>query len=142
MPKSGSARDDPTPPRPSAAEALPAQANAAGESAEALGVAGRLHQAGDVSRFDEACAELRASGISLKRAPGEYIVSRAKSMGASTAFESLDDAIQHGRALAAQNDSLRDLPPLGPTGKKSRRAQMYRHNRRVAAKQKKRIMEA
>jgi hypothetical protein len=85
-------------------------------------------------KFNDAYAELRPLGITIKMVPGGYSIRRTKAMGLGTTFDNLAEALAYGRSLAAQNDALRDLPPLGPMGKKSKRGEMYRHNRKIAAK--------
>jgi hypothetical protein len=93
--------------------------------------------------FARARDELRALGIVLKEAPGEYSVKRAKSIGVGCMFDNLDDALAFGRTPATQDQALHELPPLGPMKpKSSRRAFMYRHNRKVAAKRAKRATKA
>ena len=87
-----------------------------------------------IQEFENARAELRQLGVTLEILPGEYRVSLA-GVGEASAYytDDLDDATRAGRAMAANKPQL--LPPLGPTGRKNtRRAMMYRHNARLAAR--------
>jgi hypothetical protein len=85
-------------------------------------------------RFNEAEAALKAIGIEIKTVPGEYIVFKRGSSLESFRTDDLAAAVEHGKALATLAPSLRELPPIGPMGRKSRRGEMYRHNRKIAAK--------
>jgi hypothetical protein len=95
------------------------------------------------SAFKDAFDELKALGIVLTQAPGEYRVNLA--LGARTGdyvTETLQDALNHGRRMAERSPATR-LPPLGPTGKRStRRGDMYRHNRKLAASRQRRYLAA
>jgi hypothetical protein len=84
--------------------------------------------------FLDAQAELRLLGITLSIVAGEYSVNYEHGSGATAYFTGdLQDAIAAGRRMAA---AIRTEPlPIGPTGRRgSRRAMMYRHNRKIAAR--------
>lgn len=84
--------------------------------------------------FNAARDELKALGIVLSQAPGEYRVSFADAPASGYATENLDDALKHGRRMAETPPDPRPLP-LGPTGPRStRRGEMYKHNRKLAAR--------
>lgn len=88
--------------------------------------------------FKTARAELLSLGLVIEQAPGQYRVNFPDA-DETTAYvtDDLDDALNHGRAMASEPPPAR-LPPLGPTGPKaSRRGVMYRHNRKLAAKRRK-----
>jgi len=86
--------------------------------------------------FREAVDQLRRRGVILTLAPGEFIVNFHKG-ASSTEYrtDDLADALEHGLQLS----QVPAEPPLGPLGKGklSRRALMYRHNRKLAAKRQK-----
>jgi hypothetical protein len=88
--------------------------------------------------FEQAKAELRDLGIELVSTPGAYRF-RYIGRGPATALlpestEDIEGAIRIGRALAGRVPSP-PQPPLGPTGRRNtRRSQMYRHNRKIATK--------
>ena len=87
------------------------------------------------SPFEIARAELEALGVVLTSVPGEYRVNFRKGR-ADTEYltDDLQDALAHGRAMAAAPPAP-SLPPLGPTGSRGTlRGTMYRHNRKLAAK--------
>jgi hypothetical protein len=90
-----------------------------------------------LTKFQEACATLRALGIVLEALPGEYRVN-FKSGAAMTAYrtDDLDDALSVGLVMAKSPAAqTAPLPPLGPLGpRNSRRSEMYRHNKRLAAR--------
>jgi hypothetical protein len=87
--------------------------------------------------FADAKSELRKLGISLIMAPAEYVVYKRGSSLDAFRTDDLAAAVEHGRQLAVISSALRDLPPLGPMGRKSRRGQMYAHNRKIAARRRK-----
>jgi len=89
--------------------------------------------------YQKAFHELRKLGLVLQQAPGEY---RVNFRNASTATEyrtdDLSEALEQGRVMALDPPPRPD-PPLGPTGPRSpRKAVMYSHNKRDAARRKKR----
>ena len=88
--------------------------------------------------FNAARDELHALGLVLRQAPGQYSVNFPGGDDA-TAYvtDDLQDALNHGRAMAIEPPPARP-PPLGPTGARaSRRGFMCKHNRKLAAKRKK-----
>ena len=92
-----------------------------------------IKQTDGVKAFLAGQAELRALGLSLVIACGEYKVN-FRGGNEATAYYTGDlaDAIDTGRSMA--EDERRKLPPLGPTGRRnSRKALMYRHNAKLAA---------
>ena len=89
------------------------------------------------SFFQDAAEQLHARGISLTLAPGEYIVNFRKGTAATEyRTDDLADALAHGLDMG---EAPAELPPIGPTGKgrMSKRAQMYQHNRKLAARRRK-----
>lgn len=85
--------------------------------------------------FQIAAEQVYALGQTLRRVPGGYIVN-FRNGSASTEYqtEDLANAVSHAGAVAADAPAP-PLPPLGPTGSRStRRGQMYKHNRRLAAR--------
>lgn len=80
---------------------------------------------------------MKALGLLLRQAPGQYRVNFAQGRAATEYLtDDLEDALNHGRAMA-KHAPPPALPPLGPTkgtayGK--RRAEMYRHNNKIAKK--------
>jgi len=89
----------------------------------------------NTTRFQIACEKLKALGLELQQAPGHYLVNfRNGTTATEYQTEDLEDALQRGCEMAAQTPPARE-PPLGPTGPRSkRRAFMYSHNKRVAAR--------
>ncbi len=85
--------------------------------------------------FQIACEKLKALGLVLQQAPGHYRLNfRNGTTDTEYQTEDLDDALQRAREMAAQTPPARE-PPIGPTGPRSkRRAFMYSHNKRVAAR--------
>jgi hypothetical protein len=83
---------------------------------------------------------LAARGARLPARPGEYVVNfRDGTPATAYVTDDLADAIEHGRALAlsitAADAPKKREPPLGPTGPRSpRRAKIYRHNKKLAAR--------
>jgi len=72
---------------------------------------------------------LRSRGIVLRQLPGEYSVNfRNGSIATEYRTDELADALAHGLAMG---EAPAPLPPLGPMGKGMN---MYRHNRKIAAK--------
>jgi len=92
--------------------------------------------------FERAKAELRQFGIELISQPGAY---RFRYVGQDAAApflpgeaEDLAQAMELGQELA-KSPRPQSLPPLGPLGRaKSRRGAMIRHNRKIAARRRKR----
>ena len=86
--------------------------------------------------------ELRALGLQLQHGGGEYRVNfRNASAATEYRTDDLFEALEQGRMMAANPHILPD-PPLGPTGPRSRRkAFMYSHNKRIAARRGKRRTE-
>ncbi len=84
--------------------------------------------------FIAAQEELRRLGLTVAIVPGEYRVNFIGGVETTAYYtDDFDDALATGRAMAKA--ALNVLPPLGPTGRKSsRRAKMYRHNAKVAAR--------
>jgi hypothetical protein len=87
--------------------------------------------------FANVVAELAAQGVQLSARPGRVCGECPRRHTPATAYitDDLEDAIEHGRAWAqAEAPAIRE-PPLGPTGPRSqRRAMMYRHNKKLAAR--------
>ena len=98
-------------------------------------------------RFDLVAAELRALGLTLRRLPGEYCVNFPYG-GDKTArmAEELDQALELGRAMAAEraaNRATTTKPPRSRrrrrmTPKAQRRRFIRRHNRRLRARARRR----
>jgi hypothetical protein len=102
------------------------------------------------SRFELAVAELRKAGISLTIQPGTYAVNFIAVSTPATAYfsEDLDDAIEHGREMAAsalpgfikRSSSAEGAKPrrlrrpLKMTPKAIRRRMIRAHNRRMRAR--------
>jgi len=90
------------------------------------------------SPLERAQAELHALGVELASTPGAYrfrytCSGRAAPFLSDTA-DDLIEAIRIGRELAAHGPPA-PLVPLGPTGRRgTRRGEMYKHNRKIAAK--------
>ena len=87
--------------------------------------------------FKDAAEQLRARGLTLRVAPGEFVVNYDKGTPITEyRTDDLADALEHGLQMG---EAKRNLPPLGPIGKgkMSSRARMYRHNRKLAAKRRK-----
>ena len=87
--------------------------------------------------FQEAAVRLRALGVILGIAPGEFVVNFHKGTPATEyRADNLDEAVEHGLEMG---EAKADPPPLGPMGKGqiSKRARMYRHNRGIAARRRK-----
>lgn len=89
--------------------------------------------------FERARAELKALGVTLKQAPGEYHVGFSNGLiDIRYDAEDLDRAVAEGKLMAKHWVKNATPPPLGPMGAGSgRKAKMYRHNRKVAARQQK-----
>ena len=89
--------------------------------------------------FQIACEELKALGLVLKEAPGQYRVNYRNGTAATEyTTDDLQAAVTRGRDMAAQPPKPSERP-LGPTGPRStRRAFMYRHNRKIAARRSRR----
>lgn len=82
-----------------------------------------------MTTFDEARKELRAAGVLLSAPPGQYTVSKVGMPDTAFSTDDLAEAIARGRAIAALNEALRQLPPIGPM--------KFAHNRKVAARRRK-----
>ena len=93
-----------------------------------------------LSRFELAARELRALGVTLAALPGEYRVNFSGG-GDATAYltDDLDDAIEHGRAVARAAEA-KPPPPARKWQKKKmtpkaiRRRMIRAHNRRMRAR--------
>jgi hypothetical protein len=87
-----------------------------------------------VSLFQTVADELRTLGLVLERAPGEYRVNFPHGT-ADTEYitDDLQDALDRGREMAKNPPPLPEVP-LGPMGRRTRRGDMYKHNRAVAAR--------
>jgi hypothetical protein len=85
--------------------------------------------------FQAAFDELKALGLILSQEPGQYRVNfRNGTAGTEYTTDDLRAAVTQGREMAAQGPPRTELP-LGPTGPRStRRGFMYRHNRKLAAR--------
>ena len=85
--------------------------------------------------FQTALDELKALGLVLQKAPGQYRVNFRNGTEATEYLtDDLESALAKGREMAAQPPPP-PAPPLGPTGpRSSRRGVMYRHNRKIAAR--------
>ena len=84
--------------------------------------------------FQTAFDELKTLGLVLRRAPGEYSVNFPHGTEATEYItDDLQDALSRGREMA-ECPPPRELPPLGPMGRRTRRGDMYKHNRSVAAR--------
>lgn len=94
--------------------------------------------------FDIAVAELRILGITLKRLPGEYCINFWNGGDKTVRFaENLDEALELGRAMAAEKAAEQlatKKPPRRRWGRKRmtpkarRRRFILGHNRRVRAR--------
>jgi len=93
--------------------------------------------------FECATEEIRGLGQELRKMAGGYRVN-FRHGNASTEYETeeLADAVQHARLVAAHAPAPPE-PPLGPTGSRSTpRGRMYKHNRSIAARRRKRAQIA
>jgi hypothetical protein len=91
-----------------------------------------------VSAFQSAYDELKKLGLILHRAPGEYRVSFPHGApGTEYITDDLQDALSRGRDMAEQPPPQQP-PPLGPMGRRTRKGEMYKHNRKVAARRRRR----
>ena len=64
-----------------------------------------MDQTDSLSRFELVAAELRALGLTLRRLPGEYCVNfRYGGDATARMAEDLDQALEPGREMAAQED--------------------------------------
>jgi hypothetical protein len=87
--------------------------------------------------YQAAVEMLRLRGIVLRQLPGAYSVN-FRNGAAATEYrtDELADAVAHALAMG---EAPANEPPLGPLGKRmTRRGEMYRHNRKLAAKRRKR----
>ena len=84
--------------------------------------------------FIAAQAELFSLGMELTIENGEYRVGFRHGGGAVAFYtDDLNAALDAGRTMARAAKNA--APPIGPTGRRGgRRAMMYRHNRKIAAK--------
>jgi len=92
-----------------------------------------------LSCFELAARELRVLGITLTRLPGEYRVNFHNGTDATACItETLEDAIEHGRALARASPAKLVRParkrPLRMTPKVVRRRMIRAHNRCMRAR--------
>lgn len=97
-----------------------------------------------VSRFELVTAELRRLGITLRRLPGEYCVNfRNGGDGTARMADDLDQALELGRAMAADKTATRAAKKTPVrrrwrrkrmTAKAQRRRFIRQHNRRVRAR--------
>jgi hypothetical protein len=89
--------------------------------------------------FDIAIEEVRALGQHLRKTPGGYSVNfRHGNSSTEYPTDELADALRHAHEVAAKAPPP-PPPPLGPTGSRStQRGEMYRHNRELAARRRKR----
>lgn len=85
--------------------------------------------------FQAACGALKKLGLSLRCGEGAYRVNyRGGSPVTEYVTDDLAEAVNHAREMAKEVPPLSD-PPMGPTGgNASRRAIMYRHNRKLATR--------
>lgn len=92
--------------------------------------------------LEKVSAELRRLGLELQEAPGQYRVNfRNGTRATEYQTDDLAEALQQGRIMASHPPELPE-PPLGPQGPRSPgRAVMYAHNRRDAARRRKRKMQ-
>jgi len=87
-----------------------------------------------IPAFQTAFDELKTLGLVLRREPGEYRVNFPHGTEATEYItDDLQDALSRGREMA-ECPPPRELPPLGPMGRRTRRGDMYKHNRSVAAR--------
>ena len=97
------------------------------------------------SLFESVAAELRALGLTITTRPGEYCVNfRDGREGTGYFTDELQDALEHGRAMAAENPSTSPEPEKSslirrkwrrPMSAKTQRRRMIRaHNRRAWAR--------
>jgi hypothetical protein len=93
--------------------------------------------------FQTAFDELKALGLVLRQEPGQYRVNfRNGTARTEYMTDDLRDAVTQGREMAAHPPPPSD-PPLGPTGpRSSRRGLMYRHNRKDAARRRRKQSES
>jgi hypothetical protein len=88
--------------------------------------------------FQTVSDELRALGLVIQRRPGEYRVNFPHGTAATEYMtDDLQDALNRGREMAEHPPPLPDAP-LGPVGRRTRRGDMYKHNRKVAARRRRR----
>jgi hypothetical protein len=89
--------------------------------------------------FETAYEELKALGLVLQKAPGQYRVNfRHGTKVTEFLTDDLEAALQQRREMA-KHPTPPSEPPLGPMRPRSlRRAFMYSHNNRVAARRRKR----
>jgi hypothetical protein len=97
-----------------------------------------------MNRYEAVAAELRRLGLTIRSPPGEYCVNfRHGSDKTARTSETLDEALEIGRAMAAEAAAKRTTAKRPPRRKrwrkrmtpKARRRRFIRaHNRRVRAK--------
>jgi hypothetical protein len=84
--------------------------------------------------FQSARDELKKLGVELHRAPGEYRVNFPNGARETDYItDDLQDALTRGREMA-EHPPPPEPPPLGPMGRRSRRGDMFKHNKSVAAR--------
>ena len=95
------------------------------------------------ANFEIARDTLSKLGIVLTQSPGEYrLTLKGRANDAWTA-DTLDAAIEVGLSLSRIYKPHEAEPPIGPTGKgRSKRGEMYRHNRKIAATRARRARKA
>ncbi len=84
----------------------------------------------DILTFQQVYDELRPRGVVLKKAPAEYRLHYAGDTEPRRITDNLEDALEIGLEMIAF--AIRKPPPLGPMGKRTRKGDMYQHNRRLA----------
>ena len=89
--------------------------------------------------FQIASEKLKAFGLVPQQAPGHYRVNyRNGTRETEYQTEDLDDVLRRATEMATKPPPEKE-PPLGPTGPRSRRrAFIYSHNKRVAARRSRR----
>jgi hypothetical protein len=84
-------------------------------------------------KFDAAYKHLRSLGIQISYCGSEYRVNRRGGhLNTERITDDLSEAIRIGEEMATHRPPLAPQP-LGPMGKRTRRSEMYRHNRKIAA---------
>jgi hypothetical protein len=93
------------------------------------------------SAFELATAELRKLGIDLHSLPGEYRVNFHNG-GESTArtADTLDEALEAGRALAAERQTQEPPRPAGRPRRRPRRMTPKAYNKRMRLKHMRRLI--
>ena len=84
--------------------------------------------------FQTAYDELKAHGLTLHKAPGEYRVNFPNGAAATEyVTDDLEDALRRGLEMAEHPPAPAELP-LRPVGRRTRKGDMYKHNRKIAAR--------